>query len=208
MKLRIAMISILALISLASADVLWDQSTFDPWGAGFFNSESGEPPFGITMHAVNDVTVDGGGWVINTITTYYSGLDFAWGYGIFEGYLHVYPISDVYPVEDPTLDTVVPMTGTWGGDHWIVKAEGLSLNLTPGSYWVGITPIAPGGMWGPEIHLSTDTLVGADTAVYDPFGMPPAWFSFNPGVDASILIEGEWSVATEDASWSSIKALY
>ena len=211
MKLRMAFIAALTLIlsaTLVPADVLWDQSGFDPWGAGFFNSESGAPPMGITMHCVNDVTVADGGWAIDTITNYYSHLDFTWGYGVFEGYLHVYEKTDVFPVEDPTIDMVVPMTGYDMGDHWAVKAENLSISLVPGEYWIGITPVAPGGMWGPEIHLSTPDYYGVGTPSYDPYGAPPEWFAFNPDMDAAILIEGDYSVATENSSWGQVKSLY
>ncbi len=200
---------------IASAEVLFEQTGFDPWGAGFFNSESGSPPFGITQHAVNDVTVDGTGWNIDTITTFYSALDQAWGYGITEGYVHVFAKTGALPidgVDDPTASPLVPMSGVLNVDHWVVTATGLNLNLAPGDYWIMTTPIAPGGIMGPEIHLASDTLIGDATASYDPFAFPgpPAWYNLSPGVDAAMVIEGTGSSSTavEAGTWGQVKSLY
>ncbi len=204
-----AMIALLA--QSASALDLWDRSDFDAMGMGFFNSESGAPPMGITHYAVNHVVVGGSGWVIESVSNYYSNLDPAWGYGILEGRLHIYAKTGPLPIngtDDPTVDVIVPMSATMEADHWKVTATGLSINLMPGEYWIGITPNAPGGMWGPEIHLASFTSTGDATASYDPYGMPVAWFNFVPGVDAAILIEGDLSTPTNDSTFSSIKALY
>lgn len=216
MKPRLLILVLLGtamLASAAGAATLWDQTDFDPWGAGFYNSESGAPPMGITMHTVGDVTVDCG-WLVTSITQYYSALDMMWGEGITQGYLHVYPKTGPLPidgVDDPTADPLVPVSAVLNGDHWVVTASGLSIDLMPGSYWIGFTPIAPGGMWGPEIHLSSMSApIGDASASYDPYGMPVAWMNFNPGVDTAVLIEGEVTgpSGTENATWGRIKALY
>jgi len=206
-------LSIFAVAGTVQAEALWDQSDYDLFGAGFFNSVSGGPPFGITNHVVSDVTVNGNGWHVEAITTYYSFLDPTWGTAITQGHLHVFPKIGPLPIDgtdDPTLSPVVAMTGTDIGGVWQVSATGLSLDLSPGEYWIGITPIAPSGPFGPEIHMGTITFVGAETATYDPFAFPgpPAWFNFNPGIDASILIEGTRPTTVESTSWSRIKATY
>ncbi len=214
MRRLVLLIAILAIAQLASAEVLWDQSDFDPWGAGFFNSESGGPPMGMTVHCVTDITVPTThDWFIDSITTYYSALDQVWSEGIIEGYLHLFPKVGPLPIDgtdDPGASTVVPMSGYLNGDHHVVTATGLNLHLTPGDYWICITPVAPGGMWGPEIHLgSLSAPIGDASASYDIYGTPmPMWMNFMPGLDAAILIEGESSVATEPTSLSSIKSLY
>jgi hypothetical protein len=211
----LAVLSAVLVAPMAAADVLWDQSDFDPFGPGFFNSESGGPPFGITMHAVNHITITGDAWDIDSITTFYSNLDPAWGTGIVTGYLHVFTKSGPLPidgVDDPTASPLVAMSAALQMDHWTVTASGLDLKLAPGEYWIGITPVAPSGPFGPEIHLASLTLVGDATASYDPFAFPgpPAWFNFNPGVDASILIEGmvQQPVSVEASTWGGVKALY
>ncbi len=215
MTLRLTLVAGIAVLLLAQttgAATLWDQTDFDPWGAGFFNSESGAPPMGITMHCVGDVTVECG-WHVTTITQYYSALDMMWGEGISQGYLHVFPKVGPLPVngtDDPTLSPLVPVTGFLNGDHWVLTASGLDIDLVPGNYWIGFTPIAPGGMWGPEIHLSSMTLVSDASASYDPYGVPAEWMNFNPGMDTAVLIEGDVTgpSGTEQSTWGRIKGLY
>ena len=200
----------------AHADVLWDRSSFDAFGPGFFNVESGGPPFGMTMHTVNHVTVGMNGWTIESISTYYSALDPVWGGSIASGFLHVFDKTGALPsdgTDDPTASGVVAMSGTLNGDHFVVSATGLSIELDPGEYWIGITPSAASGPFGPEIHLaSVDAPAADDSASYDVFAFPgpPAWFNFNPGVEASILIEGTEGkpVSVDDSTWGAIKVLY
>ena len=198
----------LAAAAVAGADVLWDQSEADMGAPGFFNTVSGSPPFGLTMHTVNDVVVEQM-WTVTTISTYWSILDTGWA-NLTEGHLHVFPKTGALPgdADDPTASLVVPMTATVDANFGILVAGGLELVLEPGEYWIGITPIVPSGPMGPEVHLSSTVLVGDDSASFDPYGMPAAWFNFNPGYDATILIEGETTVATEAKSWSDIKTLY
>jgi len=214
-KLVVLSIAIVALLTQAAvADVLHDQSDFDAAAPGYFNSVSGGPPFGMTNYVVNHVTVVGGGWLVDSISTYYSALDPGWGDAITTGHLHVFTKTGVLPMDgtdDPTLSTSVAMTGMLDGDHIVVTASGLNLELEPGEYWIGITPVAPGGMWGPEIHLSSMSLMGDASASYDQYAFPgpPAWFNFNPGVDASLLIEGDGSVvASETTSFGNVKSLF
>ena len=211
--MALAVVSALVVIQASSAAVLWDQSDFDPWGPGFFNSESGGPPFGMTQHSVNDISVGGTGWQIESITTYYSALDLTWGDGITQGYLHIFDKTAPLPVDgvdDPTASPVVSMSALLNVDHWIVTAADLNVDLAPGEYWIGITPIAPSGPFGPEIHMASLTLTGDATASYDVYAFPgpPTWYNLNPGVDASILIEGTAPTPIDDATWGAIKALY
>ncbi len=201
--------AVMVAATCACADVLWDQP-YDPgWGMGFFNSESGGPPFGMTWHGANDVTVLDA-WNVESITSYYSALDPSWGTAITQGYLHVFPKTGVLPVEDPTLSPVVPMSGVLVGDHFEVTASGLGLYLAAGDYWLGITPIAPSGPMGPEIQTSAAVLVGDETVSYDAYGFPmPMWFVFNPGLDAAMLVEGTIaSTLVEESTWGGIKAMY
>jgi len=202
------------LVRPVAADVLWNQSDYDAFGAGFFNSVSGGPPFGLTVYTVGDVTVGGTGWHVEKITTYYSRIDPNWGIGITQGFLHVFPKTGALPVDgtdDPAASTPVTLTTALFDDRFEIYASGLSLDLAPGEYWIGITPIAPAGFFGPEIHMSSQTFLGAPSPSYDAYADPgpPAWYDMNPGVDAAILIEGTLHpVAVSPTSWSEIKALY
>ena len=92
------------------------------------------------------------------------------------------------------------MSATLQGDHFVVTASGLRLYVAPGEYWIGITPRAPSGFFGPEPHLATMTLVGDATASLDPYAFPgpPGWFNFNPGVDAVISVEGSLIAGCDD----------
>ena len=206
---KLAVLCVVVLLaSVASADVLWDQSDYDIWGMGYFNSESGSPPFGMTWHGANDVTV-ADGWNLDSITSYYSALDPAWGTAITQGYLHVFPKTGPLPVEDPTLSPIVPMSGVLLGDCFEVTASGLGLYLAPGEYWLGLTPIAPSGPMGPEIQLSSMTFLGTETVSYDAYGMPTMWFVFNPGLDAAMLVQGTVAgTPVEETTWGSVKAMY
>ena len=202
-------LAVVALATVAGAAVLWDQSEIDPGVPGFFNTESGAPPFGLTIHTVSDVVVTEA-WNVTTITTYWSILDENWA-TLTEGYLHVFPKTGPLPADtdDPTASLIVPMTATVNANEGTLVAGGLSLALEPGEYWIGITPIAPSGPFGPEVQYSTTMFMGAETASYDPFAPPPpAWFNFNPGFDATILIEGDVVVATESHSLSGVKSLF
>ena len=206
----LAMGCIILMAPIAGAVVLWDQSTLDPSGNGFFNSISGSPPFGLTIHTVDDVTVDGS-WVVTSITTYYSRIDPNWGGAISQGRLHVFPKTAPLPLngtDDPAASPTVAMSATMFNDHFEIKASGLNLVLAPGDYWIGITPIAPSGFFGPEIHLSTTTPLGDAAASYDVFGNPPVWFNMNPGVDTAVLIEGDRPVPVESTTWGATKALF
>jgi hypothetical protein len=214
MKLLITVVLATAVAAgTANAVTLWDQSDYDVFGAGFFNSISGTPPLGITQYAVSDVTVDAPGWHVESVSTFYGFIDPSWGTAISEGYLLIYPKTGPLPVDganDPLVAPLVPMTGTDIGGVWQVTASGLAVDLPPGDYWIGITPIAPGGFFGPEIHMGTVNFVGAETASWDPYAAPgpPAWFNFNPGIDASIKIDGVRPTPVDDTSWSALKALY
>ena len=198
----------LMMVQVASADVLWDQSDYDVWGMGFFNSESGSPPFGMTWHGANDVTVVDA-WNVDSITSFYSALDPGWGPAITQGYLHVFPKTGALPVEDPTMSPVVPMSGVLVGDHFEVTASGLGLFLSPGEYWLGLTPIAPSGPMGPEIQTSAAALVGSETVSYDVYGMPVMWFVFNPGLDAAMVVQGTVAGSpVEETTWGNVKAMF
>jgi len=212
MNSRLTKIAVLCVVlmaaQLASAEVLWDQPRDPGWMMGWFNSESGGPPFGMTWHGANDVTVDAG-WNVDSITSYYSALDPGWGLAITQGYLHVFPKTGAVPVEDPTLSSVVAMSGALFGDYVEVTASDLGLYLPPGDYWLGLTPIAPAGMMGPEIQIPTTMFLGSETVSFDAYGMPPGWFVYNPGMDAAMLVEGTMAgTPVEETTWGSVKAMY
>ena len=212
LKLTLAAVLVLAMASAASAQVLWDQSDFDAFGPGFFNSESGSPPFGITSHTVNHITVPGP-WHMTRISVFFSATDPGFGAGIFQGYLHVWPKTGSVPTEDPMTSPVVLMTATSqvgpNGEYFEVSTVDLDMNIGAGEYWIGITPIAAAGPFGPEIHMAAISQYGDASTSYDVFGFPaPMWMNMVAGVDASILIEGSGPVPNESGSVGGLKAQF
>lgn len=208
---KLTTILLLVLVATSAfADVLWDQPYESEEAGGFFNSESGSPPFGSTNYSMADVTVGvDNEWLIDSITTYYSALDQGWGLGITTGYLNVFPKTGPMPTEDPTAGTVVALTSTLVGAHFEVTASGLGVNLAAGDYWIMITPVAPGGFMGPEIHLAAATFWGDSTPTYDVYGFPmPMWAVWNPGADASITINGAVTVGNDEMSFGGVKTMF
>jgi hypothetical protein len=212
MKTQMTKLSLIALTltmilaTSASAVVLLDQSGYDASIPGFLNAVAGGPPFGGTSYSVNDVTVGGTGWVITDISTYYNATGFF--ESVSDGYLYISPKTGDLPTEDPTNDILVPLTVTYISDsNYQVTASGLNIELSPGEYWIGVTPIA--GSLYDGIHLSATTLIGAATPSFDPYGMPAMWTNWNPGVDAAMLINGlDDVVATDDVTLDTVKSLY
>lgn len=206
-------LAMFALVGAAHAEVLWDQSAYDPFGAGMYNSVSGAPPFGSTVHTVCDVHVDES-WNISGMSTWFSLLDGGWGTGITQGYLHLFPKVGSLPIDgtdDPATSIVVPMTAVIEGSAWRVNATGFSIPVPPGDYWMGMTPIAPSGPFGPEINFSTTAHYGDDSASFDPFGFigGPGWFlPGGGGLDGTLLIEGTRPTPVEAQTWTGIKTLY
>jgi hypothetical protein len=210
-KMMLTLLAIAALATVAAADVLWDQSaTAAPGSPGYFNADSGSPPFGMTVFTVTDIVVDDV-WNVDAISTFWSILDEANWTAITEGYLHVIPKTGDLPAEtdDPTASQIVSMSATVSMNEGTLTASGLNLDLYPGEYWIGITPIMGSGFMGPEIQYAADSYIGVASASFDPNGWPmPMWMNMNTDTDATLLIEGIVTVATESHSLSAVKTLF
>lgn len=171
MRKALCIMMVAAAGSVASADVLWDQSALN-WAAdGFYNSISGAPPFGSTAYAMNDITVPAGGWTVDSVSVYFSRILSSWDTEITEGRLYVQSKTSSIPTVLPG-GGLIPMSAVGLFDdsvqqsYYEVTASGLNLNLAPGDYWIGITPVAPGGPFGPELGLSAASSVGDVTTVW------------------------------------------
>ncbi len=171
MRKALCLLVLAAAGSVASADVLWDQSSLDWNGPAFVNSISGTPPFGATAYAMCDVVVPAGGWTINSISMYFSQIESDWSQDVYQGRLYVQPKTGGMPTVLPG-GALIPMSATAMFDNTVqqsfaeVTASGLNINLAAGEYWIGITPQATGGFFGPELGLSTGSSYGAPTTVY------------------------------------------
>ncbi len=173
-------------------DVLHDQSDFvvgGPVFTDYWGLASGIP-------GLSDVTVDGDGWNIERITSYYALDHPEWGGSVTGGYVSVFQKTGplpLWPDHNPHDSPLVPMSASNAGDHWVVTASALDIDLAPGEYWIGITPIS---VYSPDRRLSSGTFLGHATATWHegfgtpPFGEPPYWYNEHPGVDAAMLIRG------------------
>jgi hypothetical protein len=198
----------LALAGSANAVVLWDQGTIDPSGPAIPNSHSSGIG-GFNTRAVNDVTIPGGGWIVTKITQYYSGFDPNWP-ALSTGRLYVEPKTGPLPTVTPNT-TIIPMscvvdpvrTALLNQTVHAVSAN-VNLNLPPGDYWIGISPIRSLSPFGGNQQWAT-------IKVGDPiarFNMPAGpWGNASGNWDGTIVIEGEAVVPVEGTSWSGIKAL-
>jgi len=171
-KLLLTLAMLAMLTSAASAAVLWDQSNYDPNYSGFWNSQSGCALqwSGATVFAANDIMI-GDEVTINSISTYYDKLEFGIE-GATQAYLWIAPKAGAMPIsgtDDPlnqgTLVTVsVDITDPLA---YIVTASGLNINLTPGDYWVALTPIFPAGFWGANFNITSLDPWGDSTASWE-----------------------------------------
>lgn len=177
--------------SVSNADVLWDQSALDWNAGGFYNSISGSFPFGATVYTVADVTVPAGGWTVDSVTMYFSQINSDWVTDVSQGRLYIQPKTGALPTALPG-GSLVPMSAvslfdnTVQQSYYAITASGLNSVLAPGEYWIGITPAAPGGPFGPELGIASAAPTGAPSASFD-IGFP-GWQGV--GVDAAILING------------------
>ena len=211
----LAVLTVLAAAGAAPAAVLWDQSDYDAQGmASWFDSVSGCFPFGSTVHAANDIHV----WdhvTIQRITTWYTPFNFDTGAGT-EAYLYITPKTGDLPVDATDLPqqggTLVGITVTQNPDNgmWIVVADGLSVSLAPGDYWVSLTPILPSGPWGGDTHLRALSAWGVPSAYYEYCGEGAStWTAVPDSGDLSLLIEGTVDIVpTESTTWGGAKALF
>jgi hypothetical protein len=217
-KLLITIAALSLIASVATAEVLWDQSEYDT-SYSMWDSESGCGPFmGGTIHLASDFWT-GDVVTINQITTYYTvngPLS-----DVTEAYLGIWPKTGPLPEDGVAIanapENLVPVTVTavdpGDGSPWVhtVVASGLDITLEPGEYWVSLTPAnhyyIPGQVC---YHFAAVTPWGDDVAGIEYCGMSPeVWGNFHSGRDAAILIEGTVDVvAVEGESWGGLKSMY
>jgi len=211
MSQMVGLVSVAMLAAGASADVLWDQSQINGQAGGAPNTISGSPPFGSTIYAYNDIAVGGGGWTVNSISVYFSALGFDdWTQVVTSARLNIFtnaggalPSAGDNPGLGPNAQ-IVDVSVTAGSfdagpgfglqQMYIVTASGLNINLAAGDYWIGLTPLAPSGFFGPETNWAAASVYGQNTALWsryaDPLGGIPGQTWFGSGTEAAILIQG------------------
>lgn len=215
LQLIAALIGLMAIGSLAQAEVLWDQSDYDALGMqSWYDSVSGCFPFGTTAHSANDIHV----WdfvTITKITTWYTPFNFGTG-SATQAYLYIAPKTGPLPIDGVDLPqengSLITITATQSPTDgmWIIEASGLSISLAPGDYWVSLTPILPSGPWGGDTHLRANGSWGDPSTFYEYCGSGASTWTVVPEpLDLSILIEGSIEIVpTESTTWGEAKALF
>jgi MYXO-CTERM domain-containing protein len=202
---RLSLVVVSTLVCAAGtvcADVLWDQSQLSATGNSVPNTISGQPPFGLTSYALNDVHVGAGGWTINSVTVYFSAFGTTdWTTAVTHGRLNIFTQTGGLPVSGNVPSTGAAVTlscasfifdaGPGFGEQpcFSATAGGLNITLPEGNYWIGLTPVAPGGFFGPEYNWPTANAYGSNTAMWSPYA-PDAQTWVSAGVDAAMLIQG------------------
>lgn len=178
----LSLIGALAAAHSAGAVVLWDQSDFSTGGPGpaigYDDTPQDPPELFEQVFGVSDVTVTGGGWNIESVTTYHR---FIGGGDPMAGnpttaYLHIFTDDGSGTPgagDDPLLSTIVSIgsTNTQGGLGASgsvgnpVVASGLDITLAAGDYWIGLTPIGENDN-ARVAQLSTAGVVGDPSAVF------------------------------------------
>ena len=191
-------IAVCAFGTVANADVLWDQSNFDAGINALVDQEFGDFPT-YSSYMVMDVMTDAGGWMLDSVTTYYTFGSGFWSNAINTGRLSIFEKTGGLPGagDDPSASASVPVTLTLAGDHWEVTASGLGMMLDGNKeYWIGLTPIADFGVYGQEFHLAAP-IVGVDTAWRNPggsFGFGDQWQNV-AGIDSGGMWVGNYDAA-------------
>jgi len=214
MRILIVLAILGVMVAPVSADVLWDQSTFDPAVNALVDQEFGDFP-DYSSYMVMDVATDPGGWNVDSVSTYITNAGGTFEFGVTQGRLSIFEKTGALPTaaDNPVSESLVPVTVTNMGDHYAVEASGLSESLAGSSeYWVGLTPVADFGVFGQEFHTAAGPLVGADTAWRNPgggFGVGADWQTVAAidtagmwvgGFDGAFKVEG--SVVPEPASFA------
>jgi hypothetical protein len=194
------------MVPQARSTVLWEQLAVP--GTGIVDQEFPDDP-GYSSYQASDVSVAPGGWIIRSVSTFYTT-----GYGnwpsVADVRLSIFSKSGPLPLagDDPTGGAVYSADLTHDGADLIVRLDGLEIPLSQGDYWIGLTPIIDFGTWGQEFHSLAAYQIGDPTAIRNPlggFGFGEDWttysgmgLGFGDG-DAALRVEGV-SVVPEPAT--------
>jgi hypothetical protein len=207
---RLILAALICSIVPLQAGVLWYQAP-DTVATAYVDQEFPDLLLYGT-YQVHDVTVDPGGWTIQSITSY-----FTTGHGwpaTGTARLNIFSKTGTLPMagDDPTVGTSYAASLSVVGGSTLVTAGGLSINLAAGAYWIGLTPIFAFSSPGQEWHqVVAEAVVGDYSAVRNPgggFGFGPNWGTYAMmgllETDGAILIEGTAGSGAipEPATWS------
>lgn len=200
---------IAAMAGAAKADILWNQlPDYDNANAAahadLMSTQFGQP---YAYYGVSDVTVPAGGWTIQSVSTYFSNINF--GPTTTSAVLNIFPKTGALPTaaNDPratptgqgTALVPVDVRGIGGATQqpvMTITANNLNIVLAPGDYWIGLTPALPSSFFGAENHWPAATMIGSPSATrYFDNTTNGAWTAVGPdqGVaayDLAITVTG------------------
>ncbi len=189
------------------ATVLWDQAPITP--TALSNQVFTDYPE-FSTYVLSDVTVPSSGWIIESLTSYFSAGTFfaASGYHL-PVQLVILPASGDLPdaAHDPGTAAQYDGVYTFTDDMAAIEIRGLSIALAPGDYWVGMSAFAAYGYEGQFYLLSSASTVGRPAAWRNPgggFGHGTDWVPANSINDAfadgNLHIEGTLGSVPEPAT--------
>ena len=172
-----------ALTDTSTAATLWHQGLDPSVGTAVADQEFPDSQ-GSSIYVVSDVTFDSA-VRIDKITVPFSDQAGDWPTGAANAILNIFPVDTALDTEDATSGKQVPVTispqGTYVAHN--ITATNLSIELPSGSYWIGLTPILEGELYGQEFHLRATTSVGQLSHVSNPGGRFDHSALWIPGAD-------------------------
>ncbi len=183
-------------------EALWDQADFDEGIGSWVDQEFDDFPT-FASYLVVDIDTGTDGWVVSSVTTYFTNENDWANAGPTQGRLNIYPKTADLPdngADNPHFGQEVDITIISHGATLSITAADLNIELAPGEYWVGLAPIANFGVFDQEHHRGAP-IVGVDTAFRNPgeafrlgpdwqttAGLGPDWIG---AFDAAISIDGK-----------------
>ena len=206
----VAVIALLAAPSYSNAqNILWDQQP-DTNIQQIIDQDIPDQAI-FSTYAVNDVTLAGagGGFLIDSVTTFFTNGSGAWPAGVTTGVLNIFDGDALTAADDPTTGgdfgpgSVSINVTDLGNNVLAVTASGLNITLADGTYWFGLSPSAGSGL-PQEFHFSAGSTVGALSQSRNPgggFGLGSDWFDSNtlagPFLDTSLTVTGQEIIVPE-----------
>ncbi len=179
--------------------VVWDQSALNPNGVGLVNQEFSDFPT-YSTYIVSDIVVPTGQtWYLRHLTSYWMSGAPNWG-GLTQGRLNIFPKTGSLPrpEDNPGTGVVVPISVASGSFDPVVTADLTGQVLTPGSYWIGVSPLTAFGTHGQAFLAQALHGYGDPDAIRNPgggFGFGSSWMPAGnipggqPGYEAAFKLD-------------------
>lgn len=165
--------------SIGYSAVLWNQSRQAKpnqftYNVSYYDRELLDAP-DLSTYELAGIVVPSGGWRVNKITVYFEmpSSPEKW-LKISQGRLNIFEsVADLPRTnDDPRKGKVVPVNVRIKSGFCLIEAKELKLDIAPGRYWIGLTPISDGGLQGHANHLRTQGrgARGVESVVRQPAG--------------------------------------